>query len=128
MPHVYSTLAADTIYASYVETGMDIRVPDRKVFINGGTGVASKHLVTPRGVVTEVTNEEVTFLRKNPVFQQHEKGGYIVIEDQEVKIEKVVANMVEKDVSAPLTPADYENGEEGAKPLVLNQDGTRRRR
>jgi len=84
----------------------------RKVLINGGHGVAnSKTLVTPKGIVTKVTDDEMEFLLKNEAFQRHVKNGFLSYDKNKADPEKKAANMMKGDRSAPLTPNDFKTGE-----------------
>lgn len=81
-----------------------------KITIKGGANVADKRtILTPRGVSTEVTDEQVEMLKKHPIFREHLKGGYVTIVETKYReeAEKVVDDMAKKDGSAPKTPADY---------------------
>ncbi len=107
MHYVYSTLSASVSYAIYEKSGGDLPTRTRAVTIKGGANVADRKTDTPRGIVTEVTDEDLAVLEASPVFQAHKKNGFIVVVPKEIKIEKAVADMVEKDKSAPLTPDDF---------------------
>lgn len=110
--YVYSTLAADTAYTEWVEGGGEIRTPGRTVTIKGGTGVANKNFITPMGVVTKVTEEELELLKANPVFRKHEDGGFIRYSSANVDPEKVATKDMEtRDNSAPIVPEDYSDDE-----------------
>jgi len=98
--------------------GADMPVKTGKITIHGGAGVANKNLITPNGVVTTVTDEEMEFLNAHELFVQFKKNGFITVEKKKVDVEKVVADMSDKaDPSAPITPADYVAADEKtAKP------------
>lgn len=117
--YVFSTLATDVKYTEYQDTvpGQKISVIKHSVLINGRAGVADKQLVTPRGSVTKVSDEDFAMLKNNSLFKLHESNGYITFERKNVDIDKVVVNMVPRDVSAPITPEFYEKSTpEVAKP------------
>lgn len=116
MPYIYSTLAADTGYATYSKGGADLPVMEHVIYVKGKAGVADHHFITPRGVVTSVTDEELAQLEQNPVFKLHKENGYITVESKQHDVEKVVADMKGRDVSAPLVPEDYDPEKAGAKP------------
>lgn len=108
--YIYSTLATDMKYTEYHEAvqGQKVAVVKHSVVINGKVGVANKQLITPRGAVTKVTDEDFAMLKKNELFNLHEKNGFITHEKKQADIEKVVVNMKPRDVSAPITPAFYD--------------------
>jgi len=118
MPYVYSTLTADNGYLNYVPGPADIKIPEgQPIVIKGGTGLANDRLVTPLGVATQVTDDELSYLLRNPVFVGHEKAGFIVVSDAKTDPEKVAADMKLRDRSSPVVPADYADAADGtAKP------------
>lgn len=114
MPYVYSTATCAGTYIEYQPDtikGHGHSIALRKVVINGGNGVATRHLTTPKGAVTEVTDGELEFLLKNKSFQRHMKAGFISYDNTKVEPEKKAADMAEGDNSIPLTPKDFEEGE-----------------
>lgn len=117
--YVFSTLSTDTAYTDYADGGGDMPVVKSTITIKGGANVADKNLVTPMGVMTKVSEEELAALKNNKVFQLHEKNGYIKVMEKPYGIEEVVVGegMKEKDASAPLTPSDYEDSN-GPQPVV----------
>ena len=105
--HVFSKMSASVKYIDWIKGGADLPSQGKTVFIKGGAGVATKHLITPLGVHTEVTPEEAEILKRNHVFQLHLKNGAVVIQESKADPEKVVGDMGADDPSAPLTPADF---------------------
>ena len=77
--YIYSTLTADQIYTSYKTSPNGVPTATSKVLIKGGANLMTKHMVTPRGVVTEVTPEELAELRTNEVFKLHLSNGFLQI-------------------------------------------------
>lgn len=115
MPYVYSTFTNPVAYVEYEEPseaskirGYNIIV--KKVVIKGGHGLATKQLVTPRGVVTQVNESDMDFLLQNKLFQQHVKAEFIAYDKKRIDPEKKAKNMADKDGSAPLTPEDFKDG------------------
>jgi hypothetical protein len=118
MPYVYSTLTAGQDYLNYVQGPADIKIPEgNPVRIDGGHGVATKKLITPIGVATEVTDEELSYLRRNEGFKAHVKQGFIIVSESKSDPEKVVPDMIGRDRSSPVVPSDYTaTPEEKARP------------
>jgi len=115
--YVYSTLSSPVSYATYKTDTKDIPVIEKNILIKGGTGVSDKNFVTPKGVVTEVTSEELEHLKSNEVFKLHMQNGFITVEEKKQKpVEKVVVNMKDADKSSPIRPQDF----------VTDKDGNRR--
>jgi hypothetical protein len=121
MFYVYSTATCPICYVKYkplTESEKSLRGAAsghseilKKVTIKGGHGVNTKILVTPKGVVTQVSDEDMEFLLKNESFQRHLKSGYMDYDKKKIDPEKKAKNMAEKDGSAPLTPKQFEKGE-----------------
>lgn len=107
--YIYSTLTNDQNYVDYERPSDKNMLPlvKSKIFIKGGTGVSNKHFITPRGTVTQVSDEEYSILEKNLEFQKHVKGGHIKAEKRAYAPEKVASDMESSDKSAPLTPENY---------------------
>jgi hypothetical protein len=104
---VYSTLTADNMYGPYNPGAADLPVRTAIVLIKGGANVAGmKHLITPRGVCTVITEEELAICRQDPTFVLHEKNGFLAIESKQADADHVAANMTGRDESAPLVPDD----------------------
>lgn len=122
--YVYSTLPSGMDYTSYSEGGGDLPVASAVVRINGGTGIPNRQLVTPRGVVTKITARQAELLREIPLFQLHEKNGYVTISDKAEDPEKVVAEGMEaRSPDAPLEPGDFEGVPESvAKPAAAKSN------
>ncbi len=107
---IYSTLTGShkyPIYRKQREGGDTLPTMESYVLIHGGANLATKHLVTPKGVVTKITDEEYERLKSNLAFGRHLKRGYLTVEDYDYTVDEVVADMTPKDGSAPLTPDDY---------------------
>lgn len=117
--YVYSTLSAGVEYTGYKTGGAnDLPAKNGVVYIAGGANVADTNFVTPRGVVTGVSNDELEFLRGNTVFQLHEANGYITVTDSLEDEDVVVSDMTGRDPSAPLVDADFK---EGATPKTASR-------
>ena len=112
MPYVFSTLSSDMDYTNHVDGGADLPIELPPVRIKGGAGVADSRIVTPRGVVTEVTDEQLEYLKANAVFRVHMANGFITVETKKADPEKVAANMTGRDASAPMVPEDLASADQ----------------
>lgn len=115
MYYVYSTLANDVRYAKYRDQHPGQSGPaiiEHEVLINGKVGVANKHVITPRGAVTSVNDEDYEILKDNYSFKEHIKEGHILVEKKQEDVEKVIARMKKRDNSAPITPDDFQESHE----------------
>lgn len=118
MPYVFSTLACDQKYVNYEPVpdtnrdsrsqAMDLPKPIRSVLIKGGSQVINKSLVTPMGVMTTVSDEELEALEQNEVFKMHRRDGFISIEKNKADPEKIIEkrNLNLLDGSRQLVPDD----------------------
>lgn len=107
MPYVYSTLSNDQDYAVYVKAPNGVHVKEGNVYVHGKANVQGKNLVTPKGVATSVTDEQLELLMANPVFKIHMDKGHISVSSKEVDANKVAADLTKKDKSAQATAADF---------------------
>lgn len=109
MPYLYSTLSCSQRYVKYAPAvAGGVPREERSVFVAGGANVANKNLITPRGVVTEVTDEELALLRENDLFKIHVSKGHIVVEDRKHDVEKVIPDMEARSPDAQIEPQDYD--------------------
>lgn len=99
--YVYSTLANDQ---HYVERGTN-RTVVAAVFIAGKANIPNRHMLTSRGVATQVTDEQLAVLKANRVFQLHEKNGFVTVESKKHEVDKVADSMNNNDPSQPDTEA-----------------------
>lgn len=105
--HVFSTLANDQIYTNYDVNPGGIPLVNFECEIKGGAGVANDRLITPLGIATEIPEEMLAKLELNPDFRRHKKNGFIVVRDRRGDPDKIATDMNARDLSKPLTPADY---------------------
>lgn len=99
--YVYSTLTASQVYDG--------------VFIAGGANCANKHMLTPRGVATEINDDQAAILRANALFKLHESNGYVSIDGRKMDADKKAKDMNHSDKSAPLTEQTVKAEAEEAK-------------
>lgn len=138
MPKVYSTLSADLKIVNYKLHDPSTRklptVIDSlggPVTIRGGANIATdpesrggRH--TPRGVMTDITEEQLAYCRENVQFTRHEHNGHLlVISDKRDPDEVAKEFMTPADGSAPLTPASPQfqgDGDGAVKPEGLTDE------
>lgn len=96
------------------KTGLDAQ---GSVLINGGAGVINKKTMeTPKGVITEVTKDELDFLKTQTLFNEKVKNGSFEIVETEKKA-KESSKKGKKDKGAQLTAKDFE--EAGQTPPMV---------
>jgi hypothetical protein len=116
MNYIYSTLTSSQKIPRYKDGGSkEIGVIEKFVLIKGGANLAHGNslngglgLMTPKGVVTEVSDEDLEFLEANGSFKRWVERGFIRVEKREKSLESMVKTMTQKDQSAPKTPDDPE--------------------
>ena len=102
MPHIYSTNSADAHYCMYDNApGGSPRAIVKSVLIKGGANIGGKGLITPLGVRTEVSEEDLEFLMNNEAFKRHVDKGHLVVSKAKKDADKVAADMVAGDKSSP---------------------------
>lgn len=111
--YVYSTLPNSQMYTTYhpQEGSNQVIRKDKQVLIKGGSGMANKHLITPLGVGTQVSDDELEILEQHRLFQQHVKNGYMVVKSYKTNPEKVAADMETRDGSSPIVPGDFKESD-----------------
>ena len=112
--YVFSTLSSSVNYPVYAKGAGDVPVVERSITIKGGANVPDKRIETPRGVVTEITGEELALLEQNEVFRLHCDNGFITVSEEAGDPEKVAADMTTRDASSPLVEQDF-NEDDGVK-------------
>lgn len=109
--YVYSTLSNDQSYTTYSDVAGGVPQKSHAIFIAGKANVANAHFITPLGMVTEVTAEQLAELRRNPVFRLHEQNGHLSVSQAKADPEHVAASMQGRDASAQLVEQDFAEGE-----------------
>lgn len=116
MPMVYSTLTETQKYTKWEKAG-EVYVEVGSVVINGGHGKADKRtLITPIGVGTEVTDEQLEMLNSIKAFQDHKDAGFIeIVMKGKKEAEKVAAGMAGKDGLAQLSESDFADASDSSE-------------
>lgn len=118
--HIFSTMTSDVSYNGYAPAGDgSMSVLERSVVIKGKAGIPDKNLVTPLGMHTEVSQEDMEFLNANGIFKLHKDNGFITVQSRDMPVEKAAEDMNLADPSAPLTPADFDNGDGKTIPKLM---------
>ena len=111
--HIHSTLTAPQNYAVYAENTDGTCQKVRDIHINGGHGLTNIHGILLQGAVTEVDDETLDLLEKDPTFNVHKRNGFIRVSKSN-NVDKVISDMAQRDGSAPGTAQDvaamYEDG------------------
>ena len=110
MPYVFSTATRTIDFVEYSKPDNPRVLPAilRKVTVKGGANVADKHVHTPNGVATLVTDDDMAFLVGNAEFNRAVKCGFMRIERDQANMDSVVNDMTPKDGCAPKVPGDFE--------------------
>lgn len=91
--YIYSTLSADQNYTT----------PLGDILIVGGANIPDKHLLTPYGKVTKVSDDQYAALKDHHLFKLHEANGFVKADKNKADADKVAADMTGRDDSAPDT-------------------------
>ena len=114
MPHIYSTLSADTEYTDYIPTDSGAREIARTIRIKGGALVAQPlNLIISRKHNARCTRPGARSMSWIPLKKQyrlHVHNGIVNIDESTrgETVEKAIKDMALQDNSAPLTDADYD--------------------
>jgi hypothetical protein len=123
--YVVSTMSTSINYCVYADVVAPAdprqlpQLPDirKKIFIQGGAGmpdaksgfgertvheVSGAPIWTPRGIPTEISDEDAELLEVHPIFQKHVKAGLVQILDKDPghdhkKMTRIVQEMTEGD-------------------------------
>ncbi len=80
------------------------------VLIKGGANVINKKtMATPTGVITEISKEDLEFLKTQSLFNEKVKNGSYEIVEGEKKAKERAKVRKEKDKGAQLTAKDFED-------------------
>lgn len=123
MTYIVSHESASVEFPRWVRTSSGVTAQSA-VVINGGADVINKTtLETPKGVITEVTNEELEFLQTQWLFQEKVKqGSYEIVKSQKEAEKASKKRGKTKDKGAQLTSDDFK--EAGLTPPVVGSNET----
>lgn len=110
MPLVFSTMTAAVTYTQWKQSPGGLSIAGAQVTIKGGANVADRRtILTPRGIGTQVTDDELEFLKQDPTFLMHEKNGFITVDSvADIRDADLAAsNMEGRDDSAPDVEQDF---------------------
>ena len=118
MVYIISHEAASVEFPRWVRTASGVSAPSA-VLINGGADVINKTtLETPKGVMTEITDEELEFLEKQWLFQEKVKqGSYEIVKSQKEAEKATKKRGKVKDKGSQLTAEDFKDA--GLTPPVV---------
>lgn len=108
--YICSTVTSHIEIVEYDTTQGPLPKVVRKVNIMGGANLPPKTLVTPKGVLTPVSAEDLAFLMQSKEFARQLKAGFMTVINgkSEDDLEAAVAGMQAKDGSAPKVSKDFE--------------------
>ena len=119
MTYIVSHESASVEFPKWVrtKTGVDAQ---GSVIIEGGAGVINKKTMeTPKGVITEVSEEDLKFLKTQVLFNEKvANGSYEIVENE--KKAKESSKKGKKDKGAQLTAKDFE--EAGQTPPMVGAE------
>lgn len=93
------------------------------VVIKGGANVLNKRTMhTPTGIITEVSKEDLEFLKTQSLFNEKIKAGSYEIVESEKKAKEKSKERKEKDKGAQLTAKDFEEAGMTPPKVGANED------
>jgi rRNA maturation endonuclease Nob1 len=119
MAYIVSHESASIEFPKWIrtKTGVDAQ---GSVLINGGAFVINKKTMeTPKGIITEVSEEDLKFLKTQSLFNEKVKNGSFEIVESEKKA-KESSKKGKKDKGAQLTAKDFE--EAGQTPPMVGAE------
>lgn len=120
MPLIFSTMTGSVTYTEWKLSPGGLSIAGKQVTVKGGANVADRRtIITPRGVGTQVSNDDLAFLESDPTFKFHKQNGFITIDSvADIRDADLAASDMEgRDDSAPDVEQDFE---EGQAPVVVN--------
>lgn len=119
MTYIVSHESASIEFPKWIrtKTGVDAQ---GSVLINGGAFVINKKTMeTPKGIITEVSEEDLKFLKTQSLFNEKVANGSLEIVESEKKA-KESSKKGKKDKGAQLTAKDFE--EAGMTPPMVGAE------
>lgn len=122
MAYIVSHQAQSVDFVEYIKQNSGLQKAERVITINGGADVINKKtLETPRGVVTEVSDKDLAFLKTQYLFNLFvENGSLEIVEDEKKAQKKAKEKAKVKDKGAQLTAQDFKDA--GKEPPVVGAD------
>ena len=116
MAYIVSKASQSIEYAGWSKGRNGLNKKEMSVIIKGGANVVDKKTLTvSSGTVTEVTSEELDFLKQHKAFRRHVDRGWMHIETSKSGAEKLAEQtdvdeegFVKKDGGSQLTKEDFE--------------------
>lgn len=111
--YVHSTTSQTMVYPIYAG-GTDKPIKIKEIRIEGRANVKTPMSIqTPTGAVTEVSDEDLELLKKNPAFQRHCERGFMRVMTDGVLNTK---DMQKRDNCAQLNDEEYAMGTDPRTP------------
>lgn len=118
MAYIVSYESASVEFPKWIKTknGLDVK---GSVVIKGGANVIDKKTMqTPKGIMTEVSKEDLEFLKTQSLFNEKiEQGSYEIVESEKKAEEKIKKSKKKKDGGAQLVAQDFIDADQ-QPPLV----------
>lgn len=108
---IVSRASQDNEYIVWGTTTNGQKVVKKSILIKGGANVMDKStMTTPKGVVTEISDEDWEVLKEHTAFKRHLERGFMEVMKEEKKARRSSKEKSDKkDGSAQLTPKDFED-------------------
>ena len=108
--YIVSKASQDNEYVIWSTAPNGQKTVKKTILIKGGANVMDKKtMTTPKGVVTEVSEEDWKELENHVAFKRHLERGFMEVMKEEKKARKRAETKSDKkDGGAQLTPEDFE--------------------
>lgn len=106
--YIVSYESASVEFPKWVKTPNGINAQSAIVIKGGANVINKKTMTTPTGIITEITKEDLEFLKTQSLFNEKVKNGSYEIVEGEKKAKERTKVRKEKDKGAQLTAKDFE--------------------
>lgn len=123
MAYIVSHEAQSVEFPRWVKTQNGVTA-NSSVLIKGGADVIDKKtLETPKGIITEIKDEELAFLKTQSLFNEKVKqGSYEIVESKSKAEKQAKQHKGQKDKGAQLTAEDFNDA--GLTPPMVGSSET----
>ena len=121
MAYIVSYESASVEFPKYIRTKSGVDVQGSVTLKGGAHVIDKKTMQTPKGIVTEVSKEDLDFLKTQYLFNEKvNNGSYEIVDNEKKAEERAKKSRRGKDAGAQLTAKDFE--EAGLQPPIVGSN------
>lgn len=109
MAYIVSYESASVEFPKWIRTKSGVDAQGSVVIKGGAWVINKKTLETPKGIITEVSKEDLDFLKTQSLFNEKVKNGSYEIVESEKKAQEKSKTAKAKDKGAQLTAKDFQD-------------------